>query len=356
LTIELGSFDAGLTSFTPNSGATAIDITIAATDSLAQVRDKINAANAGVTAMILNDASGSRLVMQSGATGAANGFRVAVADDDGNPSDAAGLSALAYDPTGGAAVMTRSVAASDAAATFNGLAITSASNTLTDVVDGVTITLSSVTAAPVEIKVAQDNESIKKSIQGFVDAYNALTQLIAGQVKYDAASKASGPLQGDSAAVGIQRQLRALLGATGGSSTTYSRLSDVGIALQRDGSLSVDSTKLDAAIATLPELKKLFANTDLDVPANDGIARQFRIMGDTMLGTTGVITTRSQGLTDRVESNGDQQEALEVRMAQTEKRLRAQYTALDATLGRLSGISSYVTQQMAVLTASASKS
>ena len=349
LRIETGTWGPGQASFTPGATA-AVDIAIEATDTLAQVRDKINAAGAGVTATILTDASGSRLMLQSSATGAANAFRTTVTDDDGGDADAAGLSAFAFDPSAGAGVMTQAAAAADAAATFNGLAITSASNTLTDLIDGVTLTLGKVTTAPVEIGVAQDNEALKGDVQAFVDAYNALAKLIGGQVKYDATSKTSGPLQGESAAVGIQRQLRALVGTSSGASSVFTRLSDVGLELQKDGSLAVDAGKLDAALAKLPEMKKFFANDDLLVPANDGIARQFRALGDAMLSVDGVITTRSDGLAKRIEMNEDQQASLEVRLAQTEQRLRAQYTALDTKLGQLSAISAYVSQQMAVFT------
>ena len=232
---------------------------------------------------------------------------------------------------------------------MNGLPIVSASNTLLNLVDGVTLTLSKVTTAPVEIKVVQDNESLKKAVQAFADSYNALNTLIAVQVKYDASTKVAGPLQGDSSAVGMQRQMRALMGTPSGASSVFARLSDVGLEMQKDGSLSVAAGKLDSALANLPEIKKLFANTDLGVPANNGLARQFRIMGDSLLSIDGVITTRSDGLRKRIELNEDQQERLDLRLDQVEKRLRAQYTALDATLGRLSGISSYVTQQMAAL-------
>ena len=355
LHIETGTWGPGQTTFTPGA-APGVDISVEATDTLAQVRDKINAAGAGVTATILTDTSGSRLLLRSSATGVANAFRTSVTDADGNNADALGLSALAYDPSAAAAVMTQAEAASDASAIFNGLAISSASNTLANIVDGVTLTLSRVTTAPIEIAVTQDTEGMKKSVQGFVDAYNALSKLIAGQLKYDATNKTSGPLQGDSAAVGIQRQMRALVGASSAASSVFARLSDVGLELQKDGSLAVDAGKLDAALAKLPEMRKFFANSDLLVPENNGIARQFRAMGDEMLSVDGVITTRSDGLSKRIEMNRDQQASLETRLAQTEQRLRAQYTALDTKLGQLSAISAYVTQQMAMFTNNSSKS
>jgi flagellar hook-associated protein 2 len=144
--------------------------------------------------------------------------------------------------------------------------------------------------------------------------------------------------------------MRTLLGSSSGASSVFTRLSDAGLEVQSNGSLSVSAGKLDTALANLPELKKLFANSDTLVPANEGIARQFRTMGDSLLSVDGAITTRTDGLRRRIELNQDAQERLDQRVAQIEKRLRAQYTALDATLGRMSGLSSYVTQQMAMFT------
>ncbi|MEO8123567.1 MAG: flagellar filament capping protein FliD [Burkholderiales bacterium] len=337
LHIELGSWGPGQTTFTPNGGAAAVDITIEATDTLAQVRDKINAANAGVTATVLNDGTGARLLMRSTATGTESAFRTS------------GVAAFGFDPSSGAGAMTQTQAGANAAATIDGIAISSQSNTLTNVVDGITLTLGQVTTEPVALKVVQDNEALKRAVQTFANAYNALTSLIASQIKYDAGTKTAGPLQGDSGAVGIQRQLRALMGSSSGASSAFSQLSNVGLELQSDGSVKVNTDKLDTALANLPELKKLFANNDIAVPGNNGIARQFSTLADAMLSVDGTLTTRTDGLRKRIEMNQSDQDRLEQRVEQTEIRLRAQYTALDTTLGRLSGISSYVTQQMAML-------
>jgi flagellar hook-associated protein 2 len=337
LHIELGSWGPGQASFTPKSGATAVDITIAATDTLAQVRDKINAANAGVTATVLNDGSGSRLLMRSTATGTESAFRTS------------GMSAFAFDPSSSPGAMTQIQAAANAAATIDGLAITSQSNTLANLVDGVTLTLGQITTDPVRLAVAQDKDAQKKAVQTFADAYNALAKLIAGQVKYDAASKTAGALQGDSSAVGIQRQLRAAMGANTGASGVFGRLSDVGLEMQADGSVKVNTGTLDAALADLPETKKLFANKDVAIAANNGIARQIYALADAMLSAGGTLTTRTDSLRQGIERNTADQDRLTRRVDEVEKRLRAQYTALDTTLGRLSGIGNYVSQQMTML-------
>lgn len=336
LTIESGTWGASQASFT-GSASTAIEIT--PDDTLASVRDKINSSGAAVTASILSDASGARLVIRSKDTGAANAFRTSVSG--GGPS------ALAYDPSSGVTNATRSQTAADAAATINGLAVTSASNSLVNVLDGMTLTLNEPTTTAVTVNVKSDTEAMKKTLQDFAAAYSELAKLIATDTRYDAASKAAGPLQGDSAIVGLQNRLRAMLGATSSASSAYTRLSDVGFEMQRDGSLSVNATKLDKALANLPELKKLFANSSTTDANLDGFGKRFRVFATDVLGIEGTLTARSDGLSEKLKRNQNAQDRLEERLAQVQKRLEAQYTALDAQMGKLNGLSSYVTQQVA---------
>ena len=139
--------------------------------------------------------------------------------------------------------------------------------------------------------------------------------------------------------------MRALIGATSGASTMFTRLSDIGFDVKLDGSLALSDTKVNNALANLAETKKLFANSDLLVQGNNGIAVQMRGLADRLIGVDGTVSSRSEGLRKRIDLNQGRQEALTGRIAQIEKRLRAQYTALDKTMGQLTGLSSYVTQQ-----------
>jgi flagellar hook-associated protein 2 len=353
LHIELGTWGAGQTSFTPKTGAVAVDITVGPpAESLAQLRDKINASNSGVVASVLTDASGARLVLRSAATGEANGFRIGVNDTDGNNFDGVGLSALAFDPSAGILTMAQALAAANAAASLNGLPIASESNTLSNVLDGMTLTLGKVTTAPVLVEAKPDKESIRKALDSFVTAYNDLNKLVAEQTKYDAGSKTAGVLQGDSAAVSIRTQMRSLLGSSSGASAMFTRLAEVGFDVQTDGSIKLDETKLANGLANLGEMKKLFSNSDLLTPANNGIATQLRAMADQVLGIEGSISTRTEGLRKRIDLNQDRQDLLEDRIAMIEKRLRAQYTALDKQMASLNSLSNYVTQQLSVLNSS----
>jgi flagellar hook-associated protein 2 len=340
LHIELGTYGPNQTSFTPKAGATAVDVAIAATDTLADVRDKINAAGAGVTALIMTDASGSRLLIRSNDTGAANAFRTS------------GVASLAFDPSAGVTTMVQSQTAADAQATVNGLAVTSSSNSLSNIVDGLTLNLANVTTDPVTVNVVTDTDALKKTISDFAAAYTAVVKLIGTDTKYDAATKTGGILQGDSAAVGIQRQLRTLAGSLSAASSTFGHLSDIGLELQADGSMTVNDTKLGNALGNLAELKKMFANSNPADPTQDGFAKRFRVATDLMLGVDGAVTTRTAGLNAQLQRNEKDQDTWNTRLDQIEQRLRAQYTALDAVMAQLSTQSSYLTQQIAQYNAS----
>ena len=345
LNIELGTWGTGQTSFTPKSGATSINVAITATDTLADMRDKINAAGAGVTALIMTDASGSRLLMRSSATGADNAFRSTVTDADGNNTDAIGLSQFAFGTS--TKNLSLNQTAANAAATINGLAVSSSTNTLANIVDGLSLTLSAVTTSAVSIDVVPDSATLTKTLTDFAAAYTAVVKLIATDTKYDAASKKGGVLQGDNAAVALQRQLRTLAGSSSGASSVFGHLSDIGLQLQSDGSMSVNATKLTSALANLPELKKAFSNLGGTDTTLNGFGKQFRDMTSAMLGIEGSLTTRSDGLSKQLSRNQADQDSMNIRLAGIEKRMRAQYTALDTAMAQLNSSSGYMSQQIA---------
>jgi len=357
LTIELGAWSADKSSFTGKTDATPVTINVAAGATLASIRDQINGAGAGVVASVVTDSSGSRLVMRSAATGEANGFRITASDADGNNNDAAGLSALAYDPTSGGAGATLTQSAGNAIATLNGLTINSDTNTLTQAIDGLSITLlKPTTAGGTTLNVTQDSSSTKTAITAFVTAYNALNSLLRDDTKYDASTKTAGTLQGDSAAVGLTYSLRNLIGGTstlGGSA--MSRLADIGLDPQSDGSLKVDDTKLSGALADPTNLKSMLMGLDKTNGANSGFAQQFVTFTTQALGVDGTIATRTAGLQSRVDANGKSADALQAHIDQVQARLQAQYSALDTQMASLNSLSTYVSQQMAMLNGTTSK-
>lgn len=356
LTIDLGSWTedpagGAPTAFTSKSSVTiniGSDDPLAPDATLEEVRDAINGADAGVVATIINDANGSRLSLRSAETGEENGFRVSVTEyvDDGDA--ATGLSALAYDPVAGTSQMNRTAVASNALATLNGIAIESASNTLTEVADGLTLTLSAVTTSDIEVIVSQDTGRVKKAIEDFVSSYNDFVKYLRDQTKYDEASKEGGILQGDSTFLGMQSQLRGVLNTDSSASLTWARLADIGIEQQKDGTLKITTSDLDDALQDLPELEKLFS-AESDNYGEQGFATRFKDLADSFLDFEGTFETRDASLKSRIDRNEDQQDTMEQRLSVTEERLYDQYETLDATMASLNSLSQLVSQQLAML-------
>jgi flagellar hook-associated protein 2 len=346
ITIRLGAWNAGQTAFTEKPDSSDVVIPIGAeANTLEGIRDAINAAGAGVTASIVTDTTGARLALQSASTGAENGFRVTVADDDGNDADALGLSRLAFDPPGGANQMTLTASAANTQATINGIAVTSTDAKIS-AIDGLTLTANRVTASPVAVSVTRNTGALKGLINGFASAYNALNTFIGETTKYDTENKRASLLQGDRTALGLQSQMRAILGGAGAGSATFTTLSQIGLEFQRDGSLKVNDGKLDAAMGNLPELKSALASADTAQPSKYGFAKKIAVWADAMLGTDGALPSRTQSIQKRISANQKDQERFEQRLAQVEARLRKQYSALDSTMANANALSRYVTQQI----------
>ncbi len=262
LTIQFGTYSSG--TFTLNPDQAAQTITVATSNSsLVGVRDAINAANAGVSASIINDGSGNRLVIASKDAGIANALKITVADEDLTNTDNAGLSQLAYDAsTGGTLNLTQTVAAQNATAVIDGIAISKASNTLSDVIEGVTLNLLKAnTPATTTLTVARDTAGTQAAVQSFVKAYNDLNKTVTDLSKYDAANKRPSTLTGHATVRSLQTQLRGAfntaLSTAGGGLTA---LSDIGISFQKDGTLKLDSAKLNAVLGdATKDVSTLFA-------------------------------------------------------------------------------------------------
>lgn len=356
LTIELGTWvrdpdnpSAPPSRFDPKAGKTPVTITIGDGEtSLASIRDKINAAGAGVTASIVNDANGARLSLRSTATGAENGFRLSATETTDDNNAATGLTALAFDAMAVSSPMSLNQWSANAKATINGISVESTSNTFADVADGLSLTVGKVTTTPVEVVVADDTAAVKTAITDFATAYNALANYMREQTKYDATTKVGGALQGDRTVIGFQSQLRGIINQPSTASSTWSALSDIGLSLKEDGTLETNTSKLTEALTKPAELRKLLA-TDGSDSGSSGFMDRYRDLGNQVLGADGSLETSEQSINQRITRDTDRQAEMETRLARTEARLRAQYQALDASMASLSALSSYVTQQLSSL-------
>jgi flagellar hook-associated protein 2 len=338
---------AGATAATPPATDTKLaDITVSATDTVYDIASKINGSSAGISATVLNDASGQRLLLSSKTTGAAAAFHATVADADGNNTDAAGLSRLvstAFPP--GTTGFQVTQAGADAQATVNGIAVTSATNAFKDTVSGVTFTALQVTTGPVQITVARDDSTVQANIKAFVDAYNAINGLLNDATKYEADTKTAGLLQGDSTTIALQNSLRNAIQSISTGSTAFQRLADIGITQQRGGNLSIDSGKLSTALSgNADDVKNLFSSTGSGSAA--GIAVQVKALTANLLGTDGFFKTKDDSLQRMLKQNAKDQANVNAKVDAFEKRLTSQYNALDTKMGTLNALNAYVSQQV----------
>lgn len=364
LTLQLGSYGSGTppTSFTPKTGVNPVTISIGPGEtSLSSIRDKINAAGAGVTATIINDASGARLSLRSTETGEVNGFTLTASETTDDGDSATGLSALGYDARS-SSPMALNQKAANAAAVINGISVTSTTNTFSGVSDGLTLTVSKITPSNVEVVTAQDTSSIKTAIDDFVKAYNELATYIKDQTKVEQSTTSgsgagntgvsvkTGPLQGDRSVVDLQSQLRSMVNLPTTVSSTWKNLSQVGIAMKQDGTLETKSKEMTAALANPSELRKFFGTNGNDT-LSSGFMDRFRDVGDKALSFDGSLETRNTYLQKDIARLNQNKTDMEDRLVQKEANLRTRYQQLDSQMSKLNALSSYVSQQMALINA-----
>lgn len=260
-TISGGIFDsvtgkyAGAAFSSNGSGSKSVTID-SSNNSLQGIRDAINAAKIGVGASIVNDGDATspyRLVLTADNKGQANSVKIAVS------GDSALSNLLAQDPAG-TQNLSQSIAAQNAVFKVDGVSISKNSNTITDVIEGVTFTLQKA-AANTTLAVARDTQTVQSSVQAFVKAYNDVNKTLTDLSAFNAAAQRGAILQGDSAVRNIQNQIRSTLTSTlTGLSGNLTQLSQVGVSFQKDGSLALDSAKLQSAIDNnFSDISGLFA-------------------------------------------------------------------------------------------------
>lgn len=215
-------------------------------NSLQGIRDAINAAGIGVTASIVNDGSAApyRLVLTSNSTGAASSMKITAT------GDATVAALLANDPTAGAAGqnLSQTSTALNASLSVNGISVSKASNTVSDIIPGVTVNLTKVSATPVTLTVAPDTATTTKNVNSFVSAYNALKSTLTSLTTYNKSTKTAAALQGNLAVLNLQSDLNRILNTPASGAGTYTNLAQIGVTFQHDGTLAVNSTQLTTAL------------------------------------------------------------------------------------------------------------
>ncbi|GAB2614306.1 flagellar filament capping protein FliD [Novilysobacter erysipheiresistens] len=317
----------GTGTLTITSGETRFDIEIdSENNTLAGIRDAINKATdgKGVTATIINADDGAHLVFTATETGIANELSISASGGDG------GLAAMTN-----ATAMTELAAATDAQVKVNGFTRSSASNRIDDMLEGVTLTLTR--AAPgttQDFSVSSDASPLRGAAKGLVSAYNVALDAIAKTTKYDPASNIAAALNGDAMVRGISRDFRDQI------SSATTDLKALGITSDKDGKLTLDEAVFDEAIAENPApATRLFSGEgSLTASLETSLAQ--------LLDDDGTLDDRSAGLEGRTDTIQDQRVALDRRMAQVEERYRAQFTALDVLVSKMTSTSNFLAQQL----------
>ena len=251
-----------------------------------------------MSATIINDGTGYKLSLTSTDTGAANSLRITVSGDSlGTDTDSSGLSMLAYDPAASAGSgknMTQTVAAKDALLNIDGITnISSASNTVSDVIQGVTLNLvgQSPSGVTSTLNITSNTSSVESSVQKFVSAYNDLHQTLSDLTAYDSSTQQGSILLGDATVLSLERQMRSLLTSqVSGLDGNYKLLSSIGISFQKDGSLALDSSKFQTALSSgLSDVAALFATVG---KASDSLTNYVSASSDTKPGSYSVSVTQ----------------------------------------------------------------
>lgn len=345
-TFSGGSLDIRIGSDSGGAGGKVTTVAIPDGSTLIEVKDAINNAGAGLKASIVNDGTTTRLILTSDQTGSAGNIKItANATGSGGTHD---LTDFIYDGTDGTVSQVKP--ADNAVFSVNGLSITRSSNTVTDVINGVTFNLAK-EGGSTKLKVTANTDATVSAVTAFVKSYNDAITQVKSLTAYDAANKKAAVLTGDGTIRSIQTQLSALVGENvqniaGG----ISRLSDIGVSIQKDGSLALDSTKLNAALADpAKDVAAFFTQT---TSQNEGIAVRLNTLMTSLIGSNSLISAKTDGINSSIKNLQKQTDTLNLRLEQIEKRYRAQFTSLDTLVASMQKTSSYLTQQLASLPSS----
>lgn len=327
----------GTGSLTVANGASSFNVTIDSTNNtLDGIVNAINSAssNFGVAASIINDGTGYRLLFSPNETGTAYAVTISVTDTgDSNHTDASGLSRLYYS---GGGQLTQTQAAQNAIITVDGLeGIQSASNTVTDVIQGVTLNLKK-DGVSTSLDVAVDTDTVTNNLTALVTAYNKL----ANDTK--SLRQKGGTLEADNTVLTIQGQLMSVFNTQATiSGNAYSYLAEIGLSLQSNGTLSLNSADFKSALSSdMNSVVNLFTHS------TQGFMQRFYSETTTLLQADGVVDAKNDGLGSRISDIDIRISQMETRLTSTERRLRKQFASLDALLGTLSSTTSLLLRQL----------
>ncbi|MDR1276764.1 MAG: flagellar filament capping protein FliD [Candidatus Accumulibacter sp.] len=306
---------------------TGVDVTIAAGASLSSVASAINSANAGVTATVVNGSNGQQLVVTGNETGKANEFKMS------------GIDELTFDPASATGnTMTQQSAAQDAIVKIDGIEVSSATNSFENAITGVT--LSAVKTGSTRLDVSADSSVLREKTEAFIKEYNNVVSTLKTLSQYNA-DGASGVLNGDSTVRSLMSQVRnAASTLPAGVDPSLKYLFDLGISSSTGGTMTLDATKLTAAIEK---------NSAAVTASLTAYGSAFDTLATNLNGAQGAVTSRTKGLEQSTKLLDTQMETLNTRLEKIEAQYRKQFSALDTLISKMQSTSNYLTQQLTML-------
>ncbi|MBS3958822.1 MAG: flagellar filament capping protein FliD [Xanthomonadaceae bacterium] len=319
--------DLGTGTLTFTVGADSFNVVLGPTTTVNQLRDAINAATGGrgLSATVVRGDAGSVLVLNAASTGTAGAIGIAASGT---------ISTFAN----GLAVTT---AAADALVRVDGIARTASSNRIDDLIAGVTLDLRQAQpASRFALDITADNAPVLAAMQGFVSAYNTALGALRTASAFNPETRSGGPLLGDAAVRGLQQSLRGVLGQAFGD------LAALGLRSSKDGSLSLDAGRLEAALVADPRaVERVFDKARAD---SLGAALAGRLDGAIGPGS-GLLEARTNALNERLRNLQADRQRLDVRIGRVEDGLRRQFTALDGLVAQLQTTQNFLTRELARL-------
>ena len=338
------SVGTGTITITTSAGKTVtIDPSTLSGNSYTNLATAINNAGIGVTARVVADANGARLVFK-GETGASNDFSIAVS------SGATGaLAGFAWNGTDSATIASTS-AAQNARITLDGVTQEFASNTIDTAIDHLRIELGKETEADktVTLSMSQPTATMADLLKEYVDAYNTLMTALNTATAKGKDWSSAGVLNGVAGIRDMKNQLAAIMSTDLTSSGTYRRLSDIGISTNRDGTLKLDSTALTKALAADPEAVTKMVNPAVSTAANPGLAKVMDTVRDKIEQKDGPLKLLEQRYKSMADDFTKQLDTLDEQMTDYQAQLTRVYTAMATRLNALKGTESYLKQQIDV--------
>jgi len=327
-TIGTGTLDISL-------GTTSFQIVVDGTNNtLGDIKDAINEAgdNPGVTASIINVDSGPQLVFTSSKEGAENTITVAAVDD--NAGDGFDLARL------DTANLTVVDSAQDASFMLDGQLVARGSNSVSDVLTGVTLNLNKAEIGTEEtLTISLDEAGVKAKVENVVSAFNSLSDTMKSLAKYDPETQTAAVLQGDPVLRGVENTLRRIL-SDQQDGLEYGSLAALGVKTDELGHMNLDSSRFDEIMSQdFTAISQLFVG-------DEGLVNRLDRVLSGYLDSDGVLDNKTDSIKTGISNLADDREQLSDRLLAIEKRMRAQFNAMDTLLAQLRGTGDFLTQQL----------